>query len=153
MASIDQKMAASLRRTEAIVKALRDHFLGAQPIDAVLESAGSGFVELVPRTDKGQVYPIDASMRRLVIVVYALAATPAPKAKEGEDAKAKSTAKSTAKLSAEARTRLPDGSLYVMADDATTKACQLELVLDICPDQFDLVINVDGDAEFAVFGI
>lgn len=139
MANIDQQMASSLRRIEAMLQ------------------AGAGVSEIRPILSQGagsQVasHEVVCGYQRLLVNVYKLA--PAKAAEEGADAAAKPAAKvGKASLSIAVKTPLPDGELYQIAAATVSKPGLTEIELPFCPKSLQLEIEVEGEAEYAVFGV
>jgi hypothetical protein len=136
MAITDQQIAASLRRIEAVLGAA----VGSRELKTIVDHSFEP-QEISHKTITGY--------KKLIVNVYALVA----RAEELTEAKPSKPASKSAALTLSVRMPLPGGASYQVAVGTITKAGVTSIDLDLCPNAFDLVIEVDGDAEYAVFGI
>lgn len=138
MASPETQMAGSLRRIEAIAQA-------AAGVREVKQVAG--------RTTGDQTinHETVAGYKKLIISVYKLTIKPEEPA-TGDAKPAPKAGKAT--LSIAVKIPLPGGEdVYQLTNATIIKSGVTDLDLEICPNKFDLVIEVEGEAEYAIYGL
>jgi hypothetical protein len=140
MASTDTQIAASLRRIEAIAQSAA----GARELKPLAERV-TGDLDKSIKTI--------APYKRLIVNVHRLEKAAEETPPQGDKpAPLPKAAKATIALSL--KIPLPGGKdVYPIASINISKSGVTDLDLDFCPSEFSLIAEVEGEAEYSIYGI